>query len=102
MLAGVFPRRRDNKPEQQSSYITDYLRRALMNTIKIDMDVCNGCMTCYDACFVNVFRWNKEEEKPIVAYPEDCVECNKCELGCPVEAIQVIPDFKGIYWPAVV
>jgi NAD-dependent dihydropyrimidine dehydrogenase PreA subunit len=72
-----------------------------MNTIKIDMEGCIGCMICYDACFVNVFRWNEEDEKPIVAYPEDCVECNKCELACPVEVIEVIPDFKGIYWPAV-
>ncbi|MBP1750867.1 MAG: hypothetical protein H6Q52_3406, partial [Deltaproteobacteria bacterium] len=31
-----------------------------MNTIKIDMDVCSGCKACYDACFVNVFRWNEE------------------------------------------
>ena len=52
-----------------------------MNTIKIDINVCNGCKMCYDACFVNVFRWNEEEDMPIVAYPEDCVECNKCELA---------------------
>ena len=73
-----------------------------MNSVKVDMDACTGCGTCYDACFVNVFRWDGTKEKPIVAYPEDCVECNKCELGCPVNAIQVIPDFKGIYWPPVV
>jgi NAD-dependent dihydropyrimidine dehydrogenase PreA subunit len=77
-------------------------RRASMNTVKVDMDLCSSCKTCYDACFVNVFRWNEQDEKPIVAYPEDCVECNKCELGCPVNAIEVIPDFKGIYWPPVV
>ena len=49
-----------------------------------------------------MFRWDAGDEKPIVAYPEDCVECNKCELECPEECIKVVPDFPGIYWPEVV
>ena len=46
-----------------------------------------------------------DADQPIVAYPEDCVECkkeNKCELECPEECIKVVPDFSGIYWPEVV
>ena len=91
-----------HRPEIRLRCFNKKERKVPMNTIKVDMDVCNGCKTCYDACFVNVFRWNKEEDKPIVAYPEDCTECNKCELSCPVDAIEIIPDFKGIYWPPVV
>ena len=49
-----------------------------------------------------MYRWDAEADQPIVAYPEDCVECNKCELECPEECIKVVPDFPGIYWPEVV
>ena len=73
-----------------------------MNTIKIDLNLCSSCGTCFEACFVDVFRWDYAKNLPIVAYPEDCVECNKCELNCPESAIQVIPDYEGIYWPPVV
>jgi NAD-dependent dihydropyrimidine dehydrogenase PreA subunit len=73
-----------------------------MNRIELDFDACTGCQACFDACFVNVFRWDAEAGKPVVAYVEDCVECNKCELSCPVECIQVIPDYEGVYWPPVV
>jgi NAD-dependent dihydropyrimidine dehydrogenase PreA subunit len=56
-----------------------------MNAIEIDRDCCTGCQICYDACFVDVYRWDAEASRPIIAYPEDCVECNKCELECPEE-----------------
>lgn len=90
------------RPDRTASGEKKKEGKASMNTININMEECNGCKTCYDVCFVNVFRWNGEDDKPIVAYPEDCVECNKCELNCPVDAIEVIPDYKGIYWPPVV
>ena len=59
--------------------------------IEIDMDLCNRCQTCVDACFVDVFRWDGKEEKPIAAYPEDCVWCYACETACPVKCIEVKP-----------
>jgi NAD-dependent dihydropyrimidine dehydrogenase PreA subunit len=73
-----------------------------MNVIQIDRDRCSGCQTCYDACFVDVYRWDAAADQPVIAYPEDCVECNKCELECPEECIQVIPDYAGVAWPEVV
>jgi NAD-dependent dihydropyrimidine dehydrogenase PreA subunit len=63
-----------------------------MHTINIDEDKCTGCKMCYKACFVDVIRWDDVEEKPIVKYPEECATCNWCELSCPVNAIEVIPD----------
>lgn len=59
--------------------------------IEIDLNICNGCKMCMRACFVDVIHWNDEEEKPIVAYPEDCVWCLACEVACPVDAIEVVP-----------
>ena len=73
-----------------------------MNEVAIDLDACTGCQTCYDACFMDVFRWDGDDDHPIVAYADDCVGCNMCELNCPEECIQVVIDFAGIYWPEVV
>ena len=72
-----------------------------MNTINIDLDTCNGCKTCVKTCFVNVLRWDKSSNKPIVSYPEDCVHCNVCEISCPRHCITVIPDFNHVRWSAL-
>ncbi len=60
--------------------------------IEIDKDMCNSCKTCVDACFMDVYRWDAKEERPIAAYPEDCVGCLACEVACPVQCIEVIPN----------
>lgn len=70
-----------------------------MNEIKIRLEECSGCKSCYNACFVDVFRWDKQTKRPIVAYPEDCAECNMCEVTCPKECITVIVDWDKYYPP---
>jgi NAD-dependent dihydropyrimidine dehydrogenase PreA subunit len=62
----------------------------------IDKESCTGCKTCFDSCFVDVFRWDNEEKRPIIAYPEDCVACCLCEDSCPAKCIEVKPLFP---WP---
>ena len=70
-----------------------------MNTIIINDTVCVGCKTCYKACFVDVFRWDEEAKRPIVAYPEDCVQCTWCEVACKLRALKVIPDYDNYPFP---
>jgi NAD-dependent dihydropyrimidine dehydrogenase PreA subunit len=65
------------------------------NRVEIDLDMCNRCRTCVDACFVNVIQWDEEEEKPVAAYPEDCVWCLACEEACSAQCIEVIPTIPG-------
>ena len=64
-----------------------------VNSIRVDFDRCDGCKICYKACFVDVFRWDEAGKRPAVAYPEDCVQCNLCELSCPTDAIRVLVDW---------
>ena len=68
--------------------------------IEIDLDNCNSCKTCVNACFVDVFRWDKEKKIPLAAYPEDCVWCFACEIACPEQVIEVIPKIPGRMVPA--
>ena len=35
-----------------------------MNAIEIDRDACSGCQTCYEACFVDVYRWDADASQP--------------------------------------
>ena len=66
-----------------------------VNKIEIDMDVCKGCKTCMNACFADVIRWNDADNKPVVTYPEDCVWCLACEVACPTQCIEVIPNIPA-------
>jgi len=54
-----------------------------MNSVKVDMDACTGCGTCYDACFVNVFRWDGAMEKPIVAYLRIALSVTSANWAAP-------------------
>jgi len=69
--------------------------RNWVNKIEIDMDACKGCKTCMNACFADVLRWNDADNKPVVAYPEDCVWCLACEVACPTQCIEVIPNIPA-------
>jgi NAD-dependent dihydropyrimidine dehydrogenase PreA subunit len=64
-----------------------------MNIITIDNETCSGCKTCYKACFIDVLRWDEQNKRPIVAYPEDCVNCMCCVAYCPQKAIAIKIDF---------
>lgn len=72
-----------------------------MNTVTIDLEACNGCKICYRACFADVIRWDEAVKRPVIAYAEDCVRCNMCEINCPKECIQVIPDWDMEFPPVV-
>jgi NAD-dependent dihydropyrimidine dehydrogenase PreA subunit len=63
--------------------------------IQINLDACKGCKMCMSACFADVIRWNETDEKPIAAYPEDCVWCLACEVACPAQCIEVIPNIPA-------
>ena len=60
----------------------------------IDRDACVGCGRCVERCPLDTLRLDADG-KAYIAYPEDCMTCYICELGCPINAIFVHP-FKAV------
>ncbi|MBT8340264.1 MAG: 4Fe-4S binding protein [Desulfatitalea sp.] len=59
---------------------------------RIDSDKCTGCGNCVRACTVDVIRMDKETNKAVIMYPQECMVCDYCELDCPEDAITVSPE----------
>ena len=62
----------------------------------VDWDICTGCKICTEVCPKQLWEWVQtpnhptSEEKPLPARERICVQCYRCERGCPVQAILVI------------
>ena len=70
-----------------------------MNTIIVNKELCTGCKTCFKACFIDVIKWDDEAKKPVIAYPEECVQCMYCEINCPEHCIKVHPNYASYLFP---
>lgn len=57
----------------------------------INYENCIECGSCMNKCQHGVYK--KGEEKPIVVYPDGCIEgCHGCQSLCPAEAITYYGD----------
>ena len=56
---------------------------------KIDYQHCNGCGACYEHCPLDIFGWDEEKHRPVVAYAGECSCCCYCEVMCTEVAIDV-------------
>jgi len=58
--------------------------------IKLNMDTCSGCGTCYEVCPSECFD-EPEGGKVKINQDnrDDCVGCRACETQCPEEAITI-------------
>lgn len=59
---------------------------------KVDTQKCIGCKTCVKSCPADVFRFDADSKKAVVAYPQDCQLCLWCVTECPVDAIVLTKD----------
>jgi NAD-dependent dihydropyrimidine dehydrogenase PreA subunit len=73
----------------------DIMPKDWVKDINIDRDRCKGCKSCVNACFMDVIRWDDDNKRPVIAYPEDCVWCLACEVACPEDCIDVIPNIPA-------
>ena len=62
--------------------------------IEINREWCKCCCLCIDACPKGVFERSEEVgakglAEPLVAHPENCINCSMCQLSCPDIAITI-------------
>lgn len=60
-----------------------------MSIERADLNLCTGCRMCIDICPMDVFRFNEEKLKSVIAYPENCSLCGQCLLNCHSKSLQM-------------
>ena len=54
----------------------------------INYDLCAADLECLNFCPHEVFEWDEETGRPIVAHPYDCLPgCDSCRQNCTNHAI---------------
>jgi len=66
-----------------------------MSVIRYDIDACIGCRRCYEICPQDVFRFNEEQHKAVIAYPESCISCGQCFINCVGHSLALSDDAFG-------
>ncbi len=66
-----------------------------MSVQRYDLNACIGCKTCMTICPMDVFRFNEEAQKSVIAYPENCQSCGQCFVNCPGRALTISNDMYG-------
>ena len=66
------------------------LRKKIPWFPKIDYRVCRKDLRCLNNCPHDVFEWNKETGKPVVAHPYECSPgCQICLEDCDAGALSL-------------
>lgn len=68
----------------------EHVRATLFFTVALDVQLCVGCMVCFDVCPVGCFFPTKTRERVELLYPARCVACGACELQCPTQAAHLV------------
>ena len=63
-----------------------------MSVVRIDLNRCIGCENCVNICPMDVFYFNAEAHKSVIAYPENCQSCGQCFLNCKGRALGISND----------
>ena len=63
-----------------------------MSVVRIDLNRCIGCETCVNICPMDVFYFNQEAHKSVIAYPENCQSCGQCFLNCKGRSLGISND----------
>lgn len=53
-----------------------------MAVYRVDLDSCIGCRNCYNVCPMDVFRYDFDAKKAVIAYVTECQVCGQCVVNC--------------------
>jgi NAD-dependent dihydropyrimidine dehydrogenase PreA subunit len=53
-----------------------------MSVERYDINKCIGCRNCVNICPMDVFRFNEDLNKSVIAFPENCQTCGQCFVNC--------------------
>ena len=53
-----------------------------MSVARLDLNMCVGCRNCVNLCPMDVFYFDEEAGKSVMAFPEACQSCGQCYLHC--------------------
>lgn len=71
-----------------------------MSVRRSDVNKCIGCQMCIDICPMDVFRYNSELKKSVIAYPDNCQSCAQCFYNCPTGSLKMANDQYGYSFTA--
>lgn len=60
-----------------------------MSIERADLNLCIGCRMCIEVCPMDVFRYDEDLHKSVIAYPENCSLCGQCYIYCPTSSLQL-------------
>ena len=66
-----------------------------MSVVRIDVNQCVGCKNCVEICPMDVFYFNEQAKKSVLAYPENCQSCGQCVLNCKGHCLGVSNEMYG-------
>lgn len=66
-----------------------------MSVIRVDLNKCVGCKNCVEICPLDVFYFNEEAHKSVLAYPENCQSCGQCIVNCKGRSLGITNDQFG-------
>lgn len=60
-----------------------------MSVVRYDLNNCIGCQNCVTVWPMDVFRFDYEQNKSVIAYPENCQSCGQCFMGCQGRSLEI-------------
>jgi NAD-dependent dihydropyrimidine dehydrogenase PreA subunit len=69
--------------------------------VSIELETCNGCGLCDEACPMDVIYMDEATGKPEIKFVADCMTCFNCELECALNLVYVGPQKDEPHGPWV-
>ena len=66
-----------------------------MAVYRIDLDACIGCRKCYEICPMDVFRFDYEKKKSVIAYVSECQIFGQCIVNCAPHSLGLTYEEVG-------